>query len=143
MFMGEYNHTLDTKGRVFIPAKFRDELGSSFVLSAGFDGCLYICPSAYYETFAMKLAGLPFSENSRKIQRFFLRNADTCEIDKQGRIVIPPRLKELAGLTKDVVFVGATQKIELWDKDKLENGCFDESIDEIAEEVSAKYGISF
>lgn len=143
MFMGEYNHSIDAKGRLFVPAKFREELGDNFVVSAGLDGCLYLSTQNYFEEFAQNLAALPFTREAREMQRHFLMNASNGEIDKQGRILIPAKLKELANLTKDVVIVGVIKKIEIWDKETLEKGIRDKSMEDIAEKMSAEYGLRF
>lgn len=142
-FTGTYYHTMDAKGRVFIPSKLRDNLGESFIITAGLDGCLYLATSERFEGFAEKLESLPMDEDSRTMQRYFLRYTTECEIDKQGRIVIPANLKELAKLTKDVVFIGVSNKIELWDKERIETENFDKSMNAIIEKVSKLHGLSF
>lgn len=143
MFMGEFNHSIDPKNRVIVPAKFRDELGESFVLTAGLDGCLYLCPTKDWEAFVEKLAQLPFTKETREFQRHFTQNAAECEIDKQGRILIPSNLKTLAGLDKDVVFVGVIGKVELWSKERLEADSPNESMEDIAEKLSTQFGLRF
>lgn len=143
MFMGEFNHSLDPKNRAFIPAKFREGLGESFVITAGLDGCLYLCPMSDWEAFATKLSELPFTKETREFQRFFMQNAAECEPDKQGRIIIPANLKELAGIEKDIVFVGVIGKVELWSKERLEAGKPDETMEEIAEKMSTEFGLRF
>ena len=103
MFMGEYNHTIDAKGRLIIPSKFRELLGEEFVLTRGLDGCLYIYPMDEWESFEMKLRSLPLTnKNARTFSRFFVAGATTCELDRQGRILVPQTLREFAGLEKDV-----------------------------------------
>ena len=119
MFMGTYEHGLDAKGRVIIPAKLRDGLGESFVVTLGLDGCLFAYPMDEWEDFIDKLKQLPGTKEARKLQRYFLAGAAPCEADKQGRVLIPANLREQAGLTKDVVFVGVLQKIEIWSKDRI------------------------
>ena len=90
MFMGEYNHTIDAKGRLIIPSKFRELLGEEFVLTRGLDGCLYIYPMDEWESFEMKLRSLPLTnKNARTFSRFFVAGATTCELDRQGRILVP------------------------------------------------------
>lgn len=142
-FIGEYNHTIDPKNRVIIPAKFRDQLGDSFVVSAGLDGCLSICTMEKWDKFIDELYELPTNLESRKLQRYFMQNAAECEADKAGRIVIPQKLVALAGLTKDVVLVGMGNKIEVWDKDKYESGNLDDSIEDITEKISSVYNLHF
>ena len=104
MFMSEYNHTLDTKGRLIIPAKFREVLGEEFVISKGMDGCLFVYANDDWNAFEQKLTSLPLiNKEARQFARFFLAGAATVEVDKQGRILLPAALREFAGLEKDVV----------------------------------------
>ena len=119
MFMGEYNHTIDAKGRLIIPSKFRELLGEEFVLTKGLDGCLSIYPMDEWEAFETKLRALPLTnKNARTFSRFFVAGATTCELDKQGRILVPQTLREFAGLDKDVVLTGNLNRIEVWSKEK-------------------------
>ena len=143
MFMGEYNHSIDPKNRVIVPAKFREELGDVFVISAGLDGCLYLSKKSDWEAFAERLAELPFTAESRRLQRHFMRNAQECEPDKQGRILIPQNLKDLAGLEKDIVLVGDGNKVEVWSKEKLDGMMGDETMEDIAEKMSVEYNLRF
>ena len=128
MFMGEYNHTIDAKGRLIIPAKFREPLGEEFVLTRGLDGCLYIYPMDEWEAFEEKLRALPLTnKDARAFSRFFVAGATTCELDKQGRILVPQTLREFAGLIKDVVLTGNLTRIEVWSKEKwLENSNYED-----------------
>lgn len=142
MFMGTYEHGLDAKGRVIIPAKLRDGLGESFVVTLGLDGCLFAYPMDEWEDFIDKLKQLPGTKEARKLQRYFLAGAAPCEADKQGRVLIPANLREQAGLTKDVVFVGVLQKIEIWSKDRWEDNNDYDNVDDIAEHMS-EFGLSF
>ena len=134
MFMGEYSHTIDSKGRLIIPSKFREELGENFVLTRGLDGCLSIYPAASWKAFEKKLAELPLtSKDARTFTRFFVSGATGCELDKQGRILVPGTLREYAGLEKDVVLTGNINRIEIWSKRKWsENSNYDD-MDAIAE----------
>lgn len=134
MFMGEYNHIIDAKGRLIIPAKFRELLGEEFVLTKGLDGCLFIYPMDEWEAFEEKLRALPLTnKNARAFSRFFVAGATMCELDKQGRILVPATLREFAGLNKDVVLTGNLTRIEVWSKEKwLENSNY-EDMDAIAE----------
>ena len=101
MFMGEYNHTIDAKGRLIIPSKFRELLGEEFVLTKGLDGCLSIYPMDEWNAFEEKLRALPLTnKNARTFTRFFVAGATNCELDKQGRILVPQTLREFAGLEK-------------------------------------------
>ena len=119
MFMGQYEHSIDTKGRIIIPAKFRDNLGESFVVTRGLDGCLFLYPDAEWQRFVEKLQSLPSNQNTRRMQRQFLSKAMDVALDKQGRILIPSLLREIADLEKEVVFVGMMNRVEVWDKHKL------------------------
>lgn len=137
MFMGEYNHTVDTKGRLIIPSKFREELGEEFVVTKGLDGCLFVFPEHEWNTFEEKLKSLPLTNKSaRQFSRFFVAGAAPCEVDKQGRILLPGTLREFAGLEKDVVLTGMLNRIEIWSKVKWdENNTYDD-MDDIAEQMS-------
>ena len=118
MFMGEYSHTIDTKGRLIIPSKFRALLGEEFVITKGLDGCLSIYPMDEWIIFEEKLKALPLTnKNARTFARFFVSSANTCELDKQGRILVPATLREFAGLEKDVVLTGNINRIEIWSKE--------------------------
>ena len=141
MFMGEYNHTIDAKGRLIIPAKFREELGEAFVITNGNDGCLNIYTEEAWETFLEKLKLLPNNRDKREIVRMFVAKANQVEVDKQGRILVPPALREHAGLEKDVVLAGAIDKIEVWDKAKWDVEADVTEIDDIAERL-ADLGLS-
>lgn len=142
MFMGEYNHTIDTKGRIIVPSKFRDALGDVFVVTLGLDGCLFVYPNTEWESFLSKLRNLPGSKEARQLQRYFMAGATECEVDKQGRILIPVKLREQAGLDKEVVFVGVLSKIEIWSKERWDNNNIYDDMDAVAEHMS-EYGISF
>ena len=141
MFMGEYNHVLDPKNRVIVPAKFREELGGKFIITEGLDGCLYILTYESWVKFTEELAKLPFTRGSRQFQRTFAQNASEVEIDNQGRIVIPSNLKKIASINKEVVFVGVIGKIELWAKERLENAQVDDTMENIAERMSTEFGL--
>ena len=134
MFMGEYSHSIDTKGRLIIPSKFRELLGEEFVLTKGLYGCLSIYPMDEWTAFEEKLKALPLTnKNARTFSRFFVSGATSCELDKQGRILIPATLREFAGLEKDVVLTGNITRIEIWSKEKwAENSNYDD-MDAIAE----------
>lgn len=120
MFMGQYEHSIDAKGRIIIPVKYREDLGESFVVTRGLDGCLFLYPAQEWQSFVEKLKELPSNQNTRKIQRQFLSKAMEVSLDKQGRILIPAILREVAALEKEVVFVGMMNRIEVWDKKRLE-----------------------
>ncbi len=142
MFMGTYDHSIDTKGRVIVPAKFREPLGDSFVVTLGLDGCLFGYPEEEWMDFVKQLKELPGTKEARKLQRYFMAGAAPCDVDKQGRILIPSKLREAAGLEKDIVFVGVMSKIEIWSKTRWDENDDFENVDEIAEHMS-EFGLSF
>lgn len=111
---GTYKHNIDTKGRLIIPAKLREELGERFTVTKGLDRCLSIYPAAEWDELEAKIRALPMSK-SRDLQRFFFSAAFDAEIDSQGRILIPGNLREFAGLSKDVTIVGTANHAEIWD----------------------------
>lgn len=117
MFFGEHEHTIDAKGRVIIPAKLRDELGDVFMITKGLDGCLSVYPMKQWANFESKLQALPMSQpDARAFVRFFFSGATEGELDKQGRVMLPPNLRDHARLEKDVVIAGAGNRLEIWDK---------------------------
>ena len=133
MFMGEYNHTIDAKGRLIIPSRFREQLGEEFVVTAGLDGCLFVYANEEWKSFEEKLRALPVSKpEARKFSRFFLASASLCEVDRQGRILIPAKLRAMAGLEKEVVLAGVGSRIEIWDKERwIQTSSYD-NMEEIA-----------
>ena len=136
MFMGEYNHTIDAKGRLIIPARFRELLGEEFILTKGLDGCLSIYPLDEWNAFETKLRALPLTnKNARTFTRFFVAGATSCELDKQGRILVPQTLREFAGLEKEVVLTGNLDRIEIWSKEKWSENCDYGDMDNIAESM--------
>lgn len=137
LFMGESNHTVDAKGRLSIPAKFRESLGETFVMTRGLDGCLFLFPMDEWKIYEEKLRKLPLADkNARKFSRFFTASATPCELDKQGRVLIPSTLREFAAVEKEVILAGLLNRIELWSKERYEEmNCFDD-MDEIAEQLS-------
>ncbi len=137
MFMGEYNHTVDTKGRLIIPSKFRELLGDEFIVTKGLDGCLFVFPQNEWQAFEEKLRTLPLTQKgARQFTRFFVAGATPCELDKQGRILLPATLREFAGLDKDVVLAGMLNRIEIWSKAKwTENNAYGD-MDDIAEQMT-------
>ncbi|BAT48557.1 cell division protein MraZ [Bacillus altitudinis] len=117
MFMGEYQHTIDTKGRMIIPAKFRDGLGEQFVLTRGLDQCLFGYPMSEWKLIEEKLKALPLTKkDARAFTRFFFSGAVECDLDKQGRINIASNLLQYAKLEKECVVIGVSNRIELWSK---------------------------
>lgn len=133
MFMGEHKHTIDAKGRLIIPSKFREELGQEFIITRGLDGCLFIFPQNEWKEFEEKLRNLPLiDKNARKFSRFFLAGATACELDKQGRILVPGALREFAGMDKEVMLAGMLNRIEVWSKERWDANNSYEDMDEIA-----------
>lgn len=134
MFMGEFNHTIDSKGRLIIPSRFRDELGEGFVLTRGLDGCLSIYSQESWTEFEQKLSKLPLaSKDARTFTRFFVSGATVCELDKQGRILVPATLREYADLEKDVILAGNLDRIEVWSKERWTENNDYEDMDAIAQ----------
>ncbi len=118
MLMGEYLHNIDNKGRVILPAKFREELGDSFIVTKGLDNCLFVYAKDEWAILESKLKQLPLAKpEARAFVRFFFAGAAELECDKQGRMLLPNNLREYAKLDKDVVVIGVSNRIELWDKE--------------------------
>ena len=116
MFLGKYSHNIDAKGRIIIPAKFREQLGEQFVITNGFEGCLFAYPMDAWEELATSLSKLPSNQKSaRYLQRTFLSGAAEAEPDKQGKVLITPPHREYAGLSKEVVIIGVSKRVEIWD----------------------------
>lgn len=146
MFMGEYSHTLDAKGRIILPAKFRDELGSHFVVTRGLEGCLAVYTMESWLALAAAMKKVKASkENVRAFKRFLFGSAAEVEVDKQGRILIPSTLREYAGLTKDVTVLGTGDKVEVWDKGTYEAyaASIVPDMEEIAETLNETLDIDF
>ena len=120
MYTGEYNHTIDTKGRMIVPSKFREALGESFMITRGVGHCLAIYDMTEWNEYISKLRALPGNAEAKKMIRFIVAGAIEAEIDKQGRILVPANLREWAGLDKDVVLAGMIGHIEVWNKAKWE-----------------------
>ena len=140
MFMGEYNHTIDAKGRLIVQAKFREILGDNFIVTKGLDGCLFVYPNDEWTRFEEKLKSLPLTnKNARQFTRFFLAGAAACEVDKQGRILLPQVLREFASLEKDVVLVGVASRIEIWSRERWDESMntYDGDMDEVAENMES------
>ncbi|HOO68457.1 MAG TPA: division/cell wall cluster transcriptional repressor MraZ [Bacilli bacterium] len=138
MFMGEYHHSIDDKGRVIMPSKFRYDLGETFVITRGIDSCLFVYPKETWMQLTSKLNELSFTKKDvRSFQRFFLSAATICEFDKQGRINITSPLADYAGLTKECVVIGVNDRIEIWSKDNFDKFLNDNisNVSEIAEHL--------
>ncbi|HIW22205.1 MAG TPA: division/cell wall cluster transcriptional repressor MraZ [Candidatus Dorea intestinavium] len=136
MLKGEYNHNIDAKGRLIIPAKLRDDLGESFVITKGMENCLYVHPIEQWKAFEEKLNGLSTTtnKNARDLAYFFQGSAVDGELDKQGRTLIPQTLRKYANIDKEVVFIGMGKRAEIWDKEKWmqKNAQVEDSIENIA-----------
>ena len=137
MFMGEYNHTIDAKGRLIVPSKFRELLGNEFIVTKGLDGCLCVYPNEEWTRITESIRNLPMnSKDARKLSRFFITGAANCELDKQGRILISPAQREFAELQKDVVVAGVLNRIEIWSRDRWQAENTYDDMDEIAEHAA-------
>jgi MraZ protein len=138
MFMGEYHHSIDTKGRLIVPSKYREELGEMFIITRGLDQCLFGYPLSEWELIEDKLKGLPLTKkDARAFTRFFFSGATESELDKQGRINIPAPLLQYAKLEKECVILGVSNRIEIWSKQIWEDYFTqsEESFAEIAENM--------
>lgn len=136
--MGEYEHNLDAKGRVIVPAKFRESLGEKFVITRGLDKCLFAYPLSEWKILEEKLKKLPLTKkDARAFTRFFFSGAVECEIDKQGRVNLPQPLRTYSQLEKECVIIGVSERIELWSKELWDNYFLDseESFSDIAENL--------
>ncbi|RYL92865.1 division/cell wall cluster transcriptional repressor MraZ [Sporolactobacillus sp. Y61] len=127
MFMGEFTHNIDDKGRLIIPSKFRDELGETFVITRGLDQCLFVYPQSEWHRIEDKLKALPFTKkDARAFTRFFFSGASECGLDKQGRVSINLPLRNYAGLEKECTVIGVSTRLEIWDS-KTWKGYFEKS----------------
>jgi MraZ protein len=143
MFIGEHQHSLDEKGRLIIPSKFRDDLGYEFVMTKGLDNCLFVYPKKEWVILEEKLKSLPLTnKDARAFIRFFFSGASECILDKQGRVLIPSNLREHSRLEKDAVVIGVSTRIEIWSKSEWESYNNDDNLsyDSIAEKM-AELGI--
>ena len=139
MFYGSYKNTLDAKGRLIVPKQFREQLGSEFMITRGLDGCLFAYPMDEWSVFEEKLSKLPLTnKDARKVVRFFANGATLCEMDKQGRVLIPENLRGFAQMQKDVVVEGSMKRVELWAREKYVDAT---SADEIDESMEALNGL--
>ena len=139
MLIGEYEHSVDTKGRLIMPAKLREDIGEKFVITKGLDGCLFAYSLAEWKNFEEKLRTFPLTnKDARALVRFFLSGAMECEIDKQGRFLISGNLREFAGLEKEVVIIGVLSRLEIWSKEKWTKYSEEENkqADEIAQNMA-------
>ena len=138
MFMGEYNHTVDAKGRLIVPSKFRELLGDEFVVTKGLDGCLFVYSSEEWKSIEEKFSQVSqFSKDARKFARFFFAGAAICEVDKQGRVLLPATLRKFAGIEKEAVLAGVLNHIEIWSKDRWQETNEYDDVEEIAEHMAS------
>lgn len=138
MFIGEYHHNIDEKGRIAIPSKYRELLGTNFIITRGIEHCIYVYPESTFKSIVTKLESLPFTKkDARAFTRFFMSGAASIELDKQGRMNIPTPLKSYANLTKSCVIIGTGDRLEIWDEKSFNefiSSCNDEMSD-IAESL--------
>ena len=142
MLLGEYQHSLDEKGRLIIPAKFREDLGENFVITRGLDNCLFAYPLSQWKVIEEKVKELPTSQaETRAFVRMFFSGAVEAELDKQGRIIIPQQLREHARVERDVYVIGVSTKVEIWAKEIWDN--YANQAEQSYEEIAAitKIGI--
>lgn len=137
MLIGEYEHTLDAKGRISMPAKLKKDMGETFIVTKGLDGCLFAFSQEEWLNFEEKLKALPLSDkNARNFVRFFLAGATECELDKQGRFLIPSNLRLAASLEKEAIIIGVGTRLEIWNKNIWNEKDGEISADEIAENMT-------
>lgn len=143
MFMGEYHHNIDDKGRIIIPVKFRYELGEKFIITKGLEGCLFVYSQYEWDTIITKLKSLPFTKkDARTFMRFFISSATECEFDRQGRINITSPLAAYADLTKECVVIGVNDRLEIWSKARFEEliNVNEEQLSDIADNLFSTIG---
>ena len=137
MLIGEYEHTLDVKGRISMPAKLRRDMGEAFIVTKGLDGCLFAFSLEEWTNFESKLKALPLTDkNARNFVRFFLAGATECELDKQGRFLIPANLRKEAKLEKEAIIIGVGTRLEIWNREIWKAKDEEISADEIAENMT-------
>lgn len=139
MLLGEYEHSIDTKGRIAMPAKLREGLGGKFIITKGLDGCLFVYAMDEWQRVEQKLASLPMSrKTARDFTRFLFGGACEGECDKQGRVLLPASLRRYAGLERDAVIVGVGSRAEIWDAAKWQQYSEEsaEDVNELAEQLA-------
>lgn len=142
VLIGEYQHNIDAKGRLIVPSKLRDGLGDLFIATRGFDKCVVVYPMSVWTDFLEKIKQLPASSSdARRFKRFFTSNAAECEVDAQGRILLPQQLRDYAGLKKQIVSIGVGDRAEIWDKDLWDKYNDDTALDEAFMEKMSELGI--
>ena len=138
MLTGEFNHSIDAKGRLIIPSKLRESLGEHFMITKGMDGCLFLYPDNEWKAYEEKLNTLPLTnKKARDFKRFFVGSSVDGELDKQGRVLLPSSLRTYAGLEKEVVLAGVLDKVEIWNRDAWEahTAEVEENIEDIASDM--------
>lgn len=137
MFIGEFHHSIDNKGRIIIPSKLRYDLGENFIVTRGLDGCLFVYPNNEWNKIINKYKELPDTKDRRHFMRIFLSGATVCEFDKQGRINIPTPLISFAGLEKDCIIIGVDERLEIWSKSRWEEfiNANEENLSDIADNL--------
>ena len=139
MLLGEYNHNLDTKGRIAIPAKFREKLSPGAIITKGLDNCLFVFTVGEWEIWAKKIMALPIAQaNSRAFSRLIFGGAMDVALDAQGRILIPDYLRKYAGLKKQAVVAGLYNRIEIWDAERW--AAYKQKTESASEEIAEKLG---
>ena len=139
MFIGEYEHSVDVKGRVIMPSKLREDIGEKFIVTKGLDKCLFAYSKSEWKIFEEKLKTLPLTnKNARDFMRFILSGATECEIDKQGRFLIPSNLRGYANIDKEIVIIGVGNRVEIWNRESWTSYSSEDNIsaDEIAENMT-------
>jgi MraZ protein len=142
MFLGRFEHSVDTKGRVAVPARFRDRLSGELIMTRGNDGCLYLFTEQSWEPLAAKLNALPTGdEDARNLRRAVFSSAEPVELDKQGRVIIPDHLRQYAGISGDVSIIGLGEYIEIWDTQswKTLDSNIAQNVDVISSHLSGRY----
>lgn len=144
MFVGEYSHNIDAKGRIIMPSKLREQLGEQFMITRGFEGCLAVYPMEAWEKFVEKLTMLPTNQKStRYLQRELLSGAAEAEPDKQGKVLITPSHRKYAELSKEVVIIGVGTRVEIWDAEKLAQYRGEETEMSLEEAAESLEGFNF
>lgn len=132
MLIGEYQHTLDSKGRVNFPVRLRESLGESFIITKGLDGCLFVYSREEWKVLEDRIRELPMSK-ARNLQRFLFAGAVEVETDKQGRVLLPANLRDYAGLEKEIVVIGASTRAEIWSRERWSQNSEELSSDTVAQ----------
>lgn len=141
MFLGQYEHSLDKKGRIIMPAKFRENLGDSFIMTFGLEKCLFVYPVEEWEKLSQNLQNLPFGKkDTRAFKRTLASQASVNSFDQQGRVIIAKYLRDYAGIEKNVVIIGVFERIEIWDSERWAGYALEteQSYEEIAERIYEK-----